>query len=576
MPTAQYQVINMTVNDLSRISLPPFQRKFVWGKSKKEAFITTLHEGLPFGAVLVYPESQATDAKLLILDGQQRLSTIREFQRNPLRFWKPLNIDEYQEKLSIINTLLPADRQITEDDLDNLLTMKETDLYDWLDDQIDDKENRKETRSIIQGIKAAMAKFVDLEHLQIPAIEYLGNKNRIAEVFSNLNQGGIPLSKYEIFSAAWIHTEISLLPPEQSELQDALLNYVKQHYAIMSQNTEFELEGFSEDEFTQNRVITLSELGIALGMYVRDHIKSLVPQTENAALELGFGILGISTGVDNRQLANLIDHVESIRTNLQFTMEKVERICNQLQDVFFKILKRFKANKSDEFAQGLSTTFKTLSYFAALWDLDPNSPEYLRTLKNIKAYYVYDFLTKAWSSHGDQRLLDFYPASKKRNYLEKLDRQRFIDAFGRWLSDCTPGINFSKDVTALVTIHANLTYLSQTVPYGESFELEHIIAKKIINAHDNASNRQIYGSALGNCMYLPRLDNNRKKDKNLYQVNANGKYDELITQSLYFTEDEFRTAISALESNDFDTTNGLIDKRGHAVAEAIVDALLSV
>lgn len=57
MPAAQYQVINMTVNDLNRISLPQFQRKLVWGKAKKEAFITTLHEGLPFGAVLVYPES---------------------------------------------------------------------------------------------------------------------------------------------------------------------------------------------------------------------------------------------------------------------------------------------------------------------------------------------------------------------------------------------------------------------------------------------------------------------------------------------------------------------------------------
>lgn len=343
----------------------------------------------------------------------------------------------------------------------------------------------------------------------------------------------------------------------------------------MSQNTEFDLEGFSEDELTQNRTITLSELGVALGMYVRDHIKALVPQTENAALELGFGILGISTGVDNRQLMNLIDHIETIRTNLQFTMEKVERVCNQLQDIFSKILKRYKANKNDEFAQGLSTTFKTLSYFAALWDLDPNSPEYFRTLKNIKAYYVYDFLTKTWSSHGDQRLLDFYPASKKRTYLEKLDRQAFVDAFTRWLADCTPGINFTKDVTALVSIHANLTYLSHTVPYGESFELEHIIAKKIINSYGNASNRRVYGSALGNCMYLPRLDNNRKKDKSLYEVNSDGKYDGLIDESLYFSQDELSTALDALKDGDLGTANALIAKRGHQVAEAIVDALLS-
>ena len=503
------------------------------------------------------------------------MSTIREFQKNPLTFWKPLNHEEYRERLEKINTLIPKEHCIDEDKLDALLTMKEGELLDWLDDQIEDKDSRKETRAIIQGIKASMAEFVDLGHLQIPAIEYLGSKARIAEVFSNLNQGGIPLSKYEIFSAAWINTEITLLPPEKSPLQDSLLAHVKQHYANMSQNTEFDLEGFSEDELTQNRTITLSELGVALGMYVRDHIKALAPQTENAALELGFGILGISTGVDNRQLMNLIDHIETIRTNLQFTMEKVERVCNQLQDIFSKILKRYKANKNDEFAQGLSTTFKTLSYFAALWDLDPDSPEYFRTLKNIKAYYVYDFLTKTWSSHGDQRLLDFYPASKKRTYLEKLDRQAFVDAFTRWLADCTPGINFTKDVTALVSIHANLTYLSHTVPYGESFELEHIIAKKIINSYDNASNRRVYGSALGNCMYLPRLDNNRKKDKSLYEVNSDGKYDGLIDESLYFSQDELSTAIDALKDGDLGTANALIAKRGHQVAEAIVDALLS-
>lgn len=56
-----------------------------------------------------------------------------------------------------------------------------------------------------------------------------------------------------------------------------ILDNVKRHYNDMIKNAEFELEGFSEDELTQNRIITLSELGIALGMFVQDNLKASYP-----------------------------------------------------------------------------------------------------------------------------------------------------------------------------------------------------------------------------------------------------------------------------------------------------------
>ena len=59
---AQYETIELGVNDLDRIELPKFQRGFVWGTKKKNDFVQTLHEGLPFGALLVYPKSQSADS----------------------------------------------------------------------------------------------------------------------------------------------------------------------------------------------------------------------------------------------------------------------------------------------------------------------------------------------------------------------------------------------------------------------------------------------------------------------------------------------------------------------------------
>lgn len=571
MAAPQYEIINMSVSDLDRIDLPRFQRRFVWNRRKKESFITTLHEGLPFGAVLVYPKSKDPDAPLLILDGQQRLSTIREFRANPLIYWKSLEHDEYVLQLRNVNECLPEERELQEKDFDSLLEEQDDALDDWLDD-IDDKISRKRVRAIIRQTKNLMSSYINLDSLKIPAIEFRGSRERIADVFANLNQGGVPLSKYEIYSAAWVHTEIHL---DKSKLQESILWNVKQHYANMSQSTEFELDGFSEDELTQERTITLSELGIALGMFIRDNLKALAPQTDNAAAELGFGILGIATDTDNRKLDTLIGSVGYIESELSTILSKVNRICRNLQDLFSKILKRFKSSKNDEYALGISTTFKTLSYFAALWDLDPESHDYRQSLKNIKAYYLYDALSKSWQSKGDLRLMDYYPSHHRRDYLTKIDRDAFIESFNRWLSDSAPGINFSKENTAIVTIHANLTYLAKTVSYGESFELEHIIPRKLINAHDNKNPKKVLGNSIGNCMYLPRLDNNKKKDKTLYDVNQSGRYDKLIRESLYFSQPELDMAIKAIERHEFAVANEEISRRARKVAEATVEALLA-
>lgn len=575
MTAPQYEIINMSISDLERIDLPLFQRRFVWNTKKKEAFITTLHEGLPFGAVLVYPKTKEANSTLLILDGQQRLSTIREFKQHPLTYWKSLEYDKYLEQLKMVNAHLDEAMQLDETRFDDLLNSSDDQLDYWLD-PINPIENRQTVRKLIKATRRMMREYVSLESLKIPAIEYRGDQERIADVFANLNQGGVPLSKYEIFSAAWSNTRIHLASAAISPIQDEILSNVKQHYLDMSQSTEFELDGFSEDQLTQERTITLSELGVALGKFICDNLCALVPQTTNAVAEIGFGVLGIATGTDNRKLSTLINHVPYLDANLQVVLDKVNRICKNLQDVFSKLLKRFKSSKNNEYALGISTTFKTLSYFAALWDLDPESAEYKRSLKNIKAYYVYDALAKTWQSKGDLRLMSYYPgAMQTRNYLTKLDRKSFEDTFNHWLSDCTPGINFSKEITALVTIHANLTYLAKTVSYGESYELEHIIPRKLISSSDNQPVKKVFGNSLGNCMYLPRFDNNKKKDKTLYDVNQDGRYSKLIQESMYFTPEELNGAIIAIREKNFDKANLIIHNRAQRVAKSTIDTLLA-
>lgn len=571
MHSVQYEIVNIPASDLMRIKLPRFQRKLVWPKSKKDQFINTLHEGLPFGSVLVYPESQEPDADLLIIDGQQRLSTIIEFNSDRLAFWKPLNQDTYLSALASINEALPGELQLSESQFDNLLRRNKLDLDDWLDD-IDDKSSRKTVRAQFGTIEKALAEYVDLSSLLIPAIKFIGDKSLIAEVFSRLNQGGIKLSKYQVFSAAWIHTQIKL---STSALQSAILDNVKKHYTSMGEGAAFELDGFSEDLLSATRIITLSDLATALGMFLQEHLKALAPQTDNKISELGYGLLGVAVDLDNRKLGHLIDYSDYIQANLQHILEKTNRICSNLQDVFSKMLKVVKANKNDEYARALSTNFKTLSYFAALWYLDPESEDYRSTLKNIKAHYLLDALTGVWSSAGDQRLLEYQPSSKKRDYLTPVSASDLEAAFDQWLASNVAGIRFSSETKAIITIHANLTYLATTVPNGESFELEHIIAKKFIEAASDTTKKGLFGNSIGNCMFLPKGINNRKKAKTLYEVNTDGRYNKLIQESFYFSEQDLRAALDALSSGDRELVNEIIRARSNLIVSSTVKVLLT-
>ena len=576
---AQYETITLGISDLSRIALPKFQRGFVWSDQKKNEFIDTLHKGFPFGTLLVYPESNDPNSKLLLLDGQQRLSTIKQYSENSLRFWKPNNHDVYMNYFNAIRAMVMqlgsgADAPFSESILDDLITGKK-DEAEWADDVAPyDKDARGELRSIIKEIRDHVKHYVNLEDLGILAIKFTGSKEHIADVFANLNKGGMPLSKYEIFSAAWVNEAIALLAQGESEFQDEILDNVKSYYSRMSQNAEFELNNFSEDELSQSRSITLSEFGIALGAFVQKRLSSLVSDSPASINEIGFGLLGIAMDLDNRSLSTLNEQLPLIRKSIQTILDKTDAICTNLQDIFAKLLKRICATKNNEYAGGLTSTFKTLSYFAALWNLDPSSTDYKTSLKNIRSYYVYDYWTNSWTSHGDQRLFDYYPAIKKRTYLKPLTDEAFKDAYDRWSTDITPSINFAKEVQSLVTIHANLTYLAGTIPYGESFELEHIIAKKRLNASEDQSNRQVFGGSIGNCMYLPKLVNNKKKDKTLYEVGENARFSQLIQDSHYFTNSEFEAIFSSLESKDFETVNSFIVRRGKSVADDLVDHLL--
>lgn len=136
------------------IYLPDFQRNYVWGKKRASKFIESLLLGLPIPSVCLYREE---DNKQIIIDGFQRLETIRLFYSKKFSDGTPFKLTGISEEYS----------GKTIDDLDEAIKIK-------LDDTL---------------IHATVVKAEDPQEK---------NFNAVYLIFERLNTGGVKLSPQEI------------------------------------------------------------------------------------------------------------------------------------------------------------------------------------------------------------------------------------------------------------------------------------------------------------------------------------------------------------------------------------------
>lgn len=568
---------------LNNIVIPKFQRGLVWNTPKKEALLKTIHRGFPFGSLLVYESKDNNDSSKLLLDGQQRLSTIKEYEENKFNYWMSLNPEEFKSLKNNINALIKNKDYFVDDNKIIEISQDNYDLGSWTD-ELDDlslnRETKTELRKLVSDAKDKVNEYINLNDLQIALTIYNGESEYLPEVFENLNKGGVPLSKYEVFNASW--NDANLVLPE-SEVANQILNNVKNYYLSLQDKGEFDISEFSEDEITSSRKVNLAEFARAYGKFTVDKLPSLFNKKDEKSInEIGYGLLAVVCGVPNSKISSLKDKVGYIQTNVNDILEKTDTIADKINGVFAKILQQIISydknsnSKKGGYSTGLTSSFKVLSYFANLWDASNN--ESIKILTNLPAYYVFDSLNNSWTAHGDSRLNDYYPEGRKRTYAASISKETFIQSFYNWLDD-NPGNRktFSKEIKALITIHSNYTYMASKVPSGEDFEFEHIIPKAWI-VDSKVTSQPTHLSSLGNGMFLPKSTNNKKKDHTLYEFNNydESAYDEFIKESDYLSADTLKSAKQASALNDFDTINEIIDNRAKEVINRIADNILSI
>ena len=219
MPDPQSFLITDLINDVKRglIKIPQFQRDFIWSKEKAASLMDSIIKGYPIGTMIFWktkeilrsvrnlggvnlPETPAGDYIQYVLDGQQRLTSIFA-SLSGVKVRREYKVEDFSE--IYINLEAADDEEIV---LANRVG-------------IDEKSIIKMTSLLYGGLKY-LASFSpeyhqrldqfkrNIETYSIPSVPIREVPIDVAtEIFTRINEGGKPLTVFEIMVAKTFDVE---------------------------------------------------------------------------------------------------------------------------------------------------------------------------------------------------------------------------------------------------------------------------------------------------------------------------------------------------------------------------------
>ena len=553
---SQYEVERMKYSDLEgSVVVPTYQRRLVWSEQQKQSFIENISKGYPFGSILLY--RYEGDKKLSLIDGLQRYSTLKEYKKNPAKYFKGFgpyidrilnNIEKGREIALSIDQKDTLGIQI-ESFLRKCLEEANPDPF-FLRDVIREGLNlypvqdhyQEDLTRLQMDLLTDASSYLDLDDLVIPCVMYTGDESHLPDVFANLNQGGTKLSKYQVLAAHWTKHDFTI--PE-TECGKKILEKVIDRYSRLEEKRELVIEGFDPDDMAQTRKINLSEYCFALGELITEVVpvfwqsatKNENDKSEDTCNVVGYLTTAIALGIDNRAIAKLPIHKELFQSE-SFVEQLTENIIKEycvIQSEFEKWLR--KPGVKHEYESGAVTDMQVLSFFAALWHKHYRinfanrkleviehykNNGYDATRKNLVAYCISDIVSKSWQGSGDTRLANYYVDSTdtQHSYAAPLSHESLNSRLLAWYDDVSQrgSVNIEKISKMLLCVYSapDLTKYS-----ADEYDIEHVISKQKLKEGNLYISERIPGGTLGNLMYLSSKTNRGKKQFNLYILQQN-------------------------------------------------------
>ena len=198
-----------------KLTIPDFQRSFVWKKNKKYQLISSLFKGFPIGALTLYEDK----GQYYIIDGLQRINTLQQYLSSPSKI---VGFKEYYSKISEeinkfleINDLLIKESQLKTcikkwyEGLDGLYEYeKMTVFYNEIKTKPDIFKYLNDLDMVAELLDILQLN-IRILHDDIVLIIYKGDKEDLPELFKNINTGSVALSQYEILQSVWINNYLN-------------------------------------------------------------------------------------------------------------------------------------------------------------------------------------------------------------------------------------------------------------------------------------------------------------------------------------------------------------------------------
>lgn len=612
-----YIVDKLTLSDLTtsgKIVIPSFQRGIVWTKEHRKEFIETVKTGDPFGVVLV---SQAQPGEpYILIDGLQRLSTLKAYMSNPLEFTDENDrfIDTellhklFKAKYASKGLQLPAESKLDKEKkafLKKMLSMmkvrpqmpRSLDLWEEICQVLDVPKDKFE---VIQCYSEFYQNFVDnleLPDIIIHAIVYQGPQDRLPTVFEHLNTTSVTLSKYEVFSSQWPTIKIAINDED-------IIGSVWKKYADLKRSSSFEIDTTEDSIRTEG--ITLFEYCFALSEILNDENKAysyMFSKTKKSTDPTGFNLLALICGhpvnradqICKDTLLGGFNSGEFFVDLKNAIIDAIEKVNNSIKDYVTDL--KGSSIKNSSLYQMYHMIVRVFNH---LYEIDFINKAVIKKTSQEDKDWIIAFNKYAYKWYLRHRLNNFWNENRQTNdlrrlldddtdnefYVTNISKDTWKDVLSKYISsikqDATTRI-IANDTKLLLNYYYRLLIkednnrLKYFKPDGGEdivFDIEHIAPVDKFRNED----KTLPMSSLGNLCYLPVKDNRSKRNKTIYEyagdrpsLTFNQEFLDLID---YPSRDDL--GFVDCHGNDFNTGfKSMIDFRETALVDKFVELLMN-
>ncbi|MBQ8192989.1 MAG: DUF262 domain-containing protein [Bacilli bacterium] len=555
----QYRYEPFQLNDIisdKTIKVPQFQRNIVWNTKKRKEFVETLRKGNPFGSILVH---QNENKEYSLIDGLQRVSTIKNYYKNPFDYFDYIDLNgelvkelikhhyenngiRYEEDSEAVKQLSIEMQKRIFSRLKNgesatHIAFELVKEFSLISDEI--------SFSIINKIIDDFNEDINISDLLVPAIVYTGPSENLPTIFYNLNTGGVNLSKYETFSSLWDSRKYKLNDED-------INNKIFEKYAQMREKSDLDVD-ISEEDIIENGV-TLFEYCYSISEILHDKNRkyNLIFGTNKKSTDpIGFEIISLAVGLDVNRAEKLGLKAESGKKGVLVgaTAEFLVKLKNIIIETFDNITKSLEYWIVAE--NGTNNTLDStymiyhmaVSYIRHNYIIDTEKfqIDYIgnriwneKYCKYLPLYYLKDYITDFWKINRQVSDLtrEINSDDSLQRYVKNISMNEWDEALNKFrenqLTEVGTTISLKSKLFLDYLIKYKFEENSETRKYfnknlipNMTIDFEHIIPQKRIENQLGRNNIKSYPvSSLGNICYLASIDNRAKREKTIYEFIA--------------------------------------------------------